>query len=556
MGRTTQEEKGQRWNIVVGLFGLFALFLVAYLIVGQFLYVSTGGTPRASAGSIELPRGTLTDRNGYCLALDVYEYDVEASPAELSDSEKDELADALAPVLNIPREGIREKLNTENSYVNLAAKQSAAVADAVLELRKTVGMVVNVVAHPTRYYPEGHLAAHVTGFVNEDPGGCYGVEGYYQNDLARKRLPKEDLGSATMADIQSSGTTLMLSLDRYAQMVVERELDAAMTRTQAIAGQVIVMDPKTGEILAMASRPTYSPAEFWKSSANTWADPAVSEMYEPGSVFKVVTYAAALDSGTISPNSLFNDPGMVEIGGRQIYNWDRLGHGTVDLIEAIGNSLNVVAAMTTQKMGRETFYSYVRRFGFGQLTEVDLKGEVPGLVKTYNDPEWSDSDLGTNSFGQGISVTPLQMVSAVASIANGGVLMSPQAVLQKRIGGQVTDMNPRTIRRTVSRDTADTLTSLLVRVVDEYLPEAQVPGYSIAGKTGTAEIPIGGGYHPTDYIASFVGYGPATNPQLVILVKLDRPQVARSGREGAVPVFQRVAASLFQYFQIAPDRAN
>jgi cell division protein FtsI/penicillin-binding protein 2 len=557
MDRSNQEEEGRRWNIVIGLFALFAMFLVAYLIVGQFLYVPEGTRSAASAGSIELPRGTLTDRQGYCLALDVFEYDVDASPAGLSDARKNTLADKIAPILNMPREQIREKLDTRNAYITLAKKQNAATADAIWKVREEMGPVIKAVAHPTRYYPEGHLAAHVLGFVNADPGGCYGIEGYYESDLGRKRLPLESLGSATLADVQSSGTTLTLSLDRYAQMVVERELDAAMTQTRALSGQVIVMVPQTGEILAMASRPTYNPAEFWKSSDDTWANPAISQMYEPGSVFKIITYAAALDAGTITPNTLFNDPGMVEIGGRKIYNWDRQGHGTVDIIEALGNSLNVVAATTTQKMGRETFYNYIRKFGFGQLTEIDLKNEVSGLVKTpTGDPTWSDSDLGTNSFGQGISVTPIQMLSAVASIANGGVLMSPQVVLRKNVGGQVTEMNPQTIRRTVSRETAQTLTSLLVRVVDEWLPEARVPGYSIAGKTGTAEIPIGGGYHATDYIASFVGYGPATNPQLVILVKLDRPQVDRSGRAGAVPVFQRVAASLFKYFQIPPDRAN
>jgi cell division protein FtsI/penicillin-binding protein 2 len=557
MDRTIQDEKGQRWSIVIGLFALFAMFLVAYLVIGQFLYVPQATRSQASAGSIELPRGTLTDRNGYCLALDVYEYDIEASPDGLSDVKKDTLAGKLAPVLNQPVDQIREKLNTTNAYVTLATKQDAATADAVWKLRDEVGYVIKAVAHPTRYYPEGHLAAHVLGFVNADPGGCYGVEDYYQSDLARKRLPLESLGSAALADIQSSGTTLVLSLDRYAQMIVERELDTAMAQTRAVSGQVIVMVPQTGEILAMASRPTYNPAEFWKTPASTWVNPAISQMYEPGSVFKLITYAAALDSGTVSPSTLFNDPGMVEIGGRKIYNWDRLGHGTVDIIEALGNSLNVVAVTTTQKMGRDTFYNYVRKFGFGQMSEVDLKGEVSGLVKTPHDnPTWSDSDLGTNSFGQGISVTPLQMVNAVASIANGGLLMSPQVVLQKNVGGQVTELSPRTIRRTVSRETAQTLTSLLVRVVDEWLPEARVPGYSIAGKTGTAEIPIGGGYHPSEYIASYVGYGPASNPQLVILVKLDRPQVDRSGRAGAVPVFQRIAATLFRYLQIPPDRAN
>jgi cell division protein FtsI/penicillin-binding protein 2 len=376
--------------------------------------------------------------------------------------------------------------------------------------------------------------------------------------LHREPVPLEKLGPEVWDEIQASDTTLILTIDRYAQRIVEEELDAAMKQTKAVSGQVIVMIPKTGEILAMASRPTYNPAEFLEAPPQTWVNPAVSEVYEPGSVFKLVTYAAALDAQVTTPNELFYDPGVIEIGGRKILNWDKVGHGTVDITEALGNSLNVVAATISQRMGKERFYTYVRRFGFGQRTEIDLAGEAPGIVKTpYDDnSRYSDSDLGTNSFGQGISVTPIQMVSAVASIANGGVLMSPQVVRAKVVGGQVVELQPRAIRRTISSETARTLTALLVRVVDEYMPQAKVPGYSIAGKTGTAEIPMGGVYDPNDYIASFAGYGPATDPQLVILVKLDRPQTVRSGGGAAAPVFQRIASRLFKYLAIPPDRAN
>ncbi len=556
MDRTPEEITRQRWIILIVLFNVCAAFLLLYLVVGQFVHAREPASGSASLGTIQLPRGSLADRSGFILAFDIFEYDVEASPAALDSEKRDKLAQALSLLINKPFQEIRALLETDAPYVTLATGQIGAVEPAVRELRERFGPVVKAVPHPVRFYPEGALAAHVLGFVNAEPRGCYGVEEYYQQDLGREAVSLEKLGPEAWNDIQASGTTLILTIDRYAQRIAEEELDAAIKQTGAKAGQVIVMIPQTGEILAMASRPTYNPAQFLQSPPETWVNPAISEIYEPGSVFKLITYAAALDSQTITPNDLFHDPGVIEVGGRKIYNWDRVGHGTVDIVEALGNSLNVAAASISQRMGKERFYLYVRKFGFGQRTEIDLMGEVPGIVKTPSDPLYSNSDLGTNAFGQGISVTPIQMISAVASIANGGVLMSPHVVARKITADQVVELHPRAIRRTISSQTAQTLTSILVRAVDEYMPQAKVPGYSIAGKTGTAEIPLGGTYHPTDYIASFVGYGPASNPQLVILVKLDRPQVQRSGGVAAAPVFQRIASRLFKYLAIPPDRAN
>lgn len=556
MDRTPEEITRQRWVIIIVLFAACAAFIMLSLVVGQFVHAREPASGDIRLGSIQLPRGSLADRNGFLLAFDVFEYDVEASPAALSSERRDKLAEALAPLINRPQQEIRALLETDRAYVTLATGQTGLVEPTVEQLCDRFGPVVKVVPHPVRYYPEEALAAHVLGFVNGEPRGCYGVEEYYQQDLQRTRVDIEKLGPQAWNDIQASGTILVLTIDRYAQRIVEEELDTAIKQTGASAGQIIVMVPQTGEILAMASRPTYKPGEFLEYPPETWVNPVVSEVYEPGSVFKLITYAAALDSQAITANELFYDPGVIEVGGRKIYNWDRLGHGTVDIVEALGNSLNVVAATISQRMGKERFYLYVRKFGFGQRTEIDLMGEVSGIVKTPSDPIYSNSDLGTNAFGQGISVTPIQMISAVAAIANGGVLMSPQVVMRKIIGAQVVELRPRAIRRTISSQTAQTLTAILVRVVDEYLLQAKVPGYSIAGKTGTSQIPIGGTYHPTDHIASFVGYGPASNPQLIILVKLDRPQTQRSGGSAAAPVFQRVASRLFKYLAIPPDRAN
>ncbi len=558
--QTPQEGQERRLYGLIAFFALVGLFLAARLLLTLFTPSGVVPTDALSAGVRQFPRGTIVDRMGLPLAFDIFQYDIEASPAGLEAPLREELAQELAGVLPLSYEALLEKLDTDFPYVTLATGQNATVAEAARALRDENGWPVQAVAHPVRYYPEGSLAAHLLGFVNREPTGYYGVEAYYNEVLRGDEIAIEKLESASLAETQGSATTLVLTIDKYAQHIAEEELLAGVQRTKAVSGQVIILVPQTGEVLAMASWPTYEPGKFAEYKDNVWQNPAVSEIYEPGSVFKVVTYAAALESKTIGIHDSFYDGGEIEIGGRPIYDWDRQAHGWVTVTQALGDSLNVVAAQIAQKMKKETFYTYVRSFGFGRLTEIDLDGEVAGLVRSPFDPEsaatWSDSDLGTNAFGQGISVTPIQMISAVASIANKGLLMSPYVVEKRIVNGEILETSPQAMRRTVSAETAETLTSLLVQIVDDYLPEARIPGYSIAGKTGTAEIPIGGGYHPTDYIASFVGYGPASNPQVVILVKMDRPQEGRSGREAAVPVFHEIATRLFPYLGIPKDRTN
>lgn len=541
-------------------FALVGLFLGARLLLGALAPHPVGATSELSAGVRQLPRGTIVDRTGLPLVFDVFRYDIEASPAGLEPAVRQALAEDLAKILPLSYEVLLDKLHTDHSYVTLATGQTAAVAAAARALVKEKGWPLQAVPHPMRYYPEGSLAAHVLGFVNREPTGYYGVEAYYNELLHGDEIAIEKVGSASLEETQGSATTLVLTIDKYAQHIAEEELLAGIRRTEAASGQVIILVPQTGEILAMASWPTYKPEKYAEYKEDVWENPAVSRIYEPGSVFKVVTYAAALDSKAVGVHDSFYDGGKIEIGGRQYYNWDRQPHGWVTVTQALGESLNVVAAQIAQRMQKDTFYTYVRSFGFGRLSEIDLDGEVAGLVKSPFDPasaaRWSDADLGANSFGQGISVTPIQMANAVASIANKGLLMSPYVVQARIVNGQVQETSPQAMRRTVSAETAETLTSILVKVVDNYVQEASVPGYSIAGKTGTAEIPIPGGYHPTDYIASFVGYGPASNPQVLILVKIDRPQTLRSGRGAAAPVFRQIAARLFPYLGIPKDRAN
>ncbi|MEA3396306.1 MAG: penicillin-binding protein 2, partial [Chloroflexota bacterium] len=344
------------------------------------------------------------------------------------------------------------------------------------------------------------------------------------------------------------------------QAYVEGELDKALLDYDAQGGVILVLDPRTGEILAAATRPSYEPVRYAdyaeKGLAAIFQDPAISHTYEPGSVFKIVTVAAALDSGRADLNWSYQDRGMLEYGGVVVQNWDRAAYGQQDLAGLLTHSLNVGAAqLSTQVLGAEQFYRYVRAFGFGQPTGVELAGEAAGLVHMPLDWNWEDSFLATNSFGQGIAVTPLQMATAVATIANEGVMMQPHIVAERLYpDGRSIVIPPRSTGQPITAETAWTLSELLAQVVDE-MPEAQVPGYRIAGKTGTAQIPGVGGYEQDAVITSFVGFGPLPDPQLLILVKLDRPggpMATRWGTQTAAPLFQKVAARLFVLLGIPP----
>jgi cell division protein FtsI/penicillin-binding protein 2 len=355
------------------------------------------------------------------------------------------------------------------------------------------------------------------------------------------------------------GKSLILTLDRNIQFIVERELQAALEKYGAESGTIIVMDPRTGALLAIASYPAYNPNNFGPDVDNL-ADPSVSGMWEPGSIFKIVTWAAALDAGVISPGTTFYDNGALEVGGRVIRNWDRQGYGQVTMTDGLVHSLNTVAAFISTSMGKDRFYTYLRRFGFGTLTGVDLASEGPGMMKLPGDSNWFPSELGTNSFGQGIATTPMQMIRAAAAVANQGRLMKPYIVhqyvaLDEETGAErVIQVEPMMERRAISQEAAETLTTMLIQVIERGAKEAQVPGYRVAGKTGTAQVPTPYGYHPTDTIASFVGWAPADDPRFVVLIKLDKPTASPWGSQTAAPTFRAIAQRLLVYMQVAPDQ--
>lgn len=491
------------------------------------------------------PRGRIYDRNGYLLTGDEAHFEL---AYDRNGANYDQFIKDLAPTLGIKAEDILALKATPTIKHQQLIKDLPYDKGTLVRDKNVWGFT----AHPfwKRAYTEGSLAAHVLGFVNENRVGLYGVEGWY-NDVLTPTLQKD----GTLAP----GADLVLTIERNAQAITEEELARALQNTGASSGSIIVANPRNGEILAMASSPNYDPSQYVaianKDGLDAFVNPAVSDNFEPGSIFKILTMAAALDSNTVKPDTVYNDTANIEVGGQLIWNWDRGSHGPTDMTGLLAKSLNVGASTLAMRMGQQQFYKYMRAFGLGKPTGIDLQHEAAGLVITRdkNPDRWSEAILASNSFGQGIATTPIQMVAAVAAVANDGVLVQPHVVKKIVRGDRVDEAKVVAAGRPISKETANTLTQMLVTAVRREVPDAIVDGYSIAGKTGTAQIPVPGGYDDPWTIATFIAFAPAEDPQVIILVKLDRPTSSMWGSETAVPVFYDLATRLFPVLGVRPD---
>lgn len=503
-------------------------------------------------------RGTIYDRNTHSLAVPSLVYDVGASPQLVTNTMQ--VAGLLAPLVHVPEPDLVAALSQKTTYVPLARGLSAIEGEAIRELNL---LGVRLDPRPGRYYPEGSLAAAVLGFVGGEGRGAYGVEQQYDSRLRGIDGTKHANGPQLLFNLPfdqppRNGTDLVLTIDRAIQYAAEKDLQQALRDYEAEGGCIIVMDPRTGAILAMAVWPSFDPNAYASvPSSAAYVNRAISEQYEPGSVFKVVTMAAALDAGAVHPNDTYEDRGRVVVGGRVFQNWDGRAYGLSTMTDILAHSLNLGAIEVAQRLGADRFYQAVRRFGFGQPTGIDLPGEVAGSVREPGSPDWWPADLATNSFGQGLAVTPLQMLAAVATVANKGVLMRPYVVDHMVQNGKVVwQATPQPVRRVISAVTADTLTDMLIEALPRETELAVVPGYTTAGKTGTAQIPTQGGYEEQGVIASFAGYIPAKDPRLAVLVKLDRPKREAWGSRAAAPVYRKLALEVCAYLGIPPDQAE
>ncbi|MBN2472182.1 MAG: penicillin-binding protein 2 [Anaerolineae bacterium] len=556
-----QEMFKRRLQMIGAVLIVFAVVMVMRLITIQFqmdpedVAYFQGQTQQYTRLVEYLPtRGQIYDRDGELFAVNKITYEIGANPPLISDPV--DAARKLAATLDLDELAIYEKLISGQAWVLIARPVSAAAGQAVQDL-DIFGVEISPI--PDRDYPQGMLGAQVIGFVGGEQQGNFGVEGAYERDLAGESLVGEESAIPFQVSAQYAprhGRDLVLTLDRDIQFLAESELLRAIDLSGAERGTILIMNPRTGAVLAMANYPSYDPNTYYEVvDARLYTNAAISEQYEPGSVFKVVTMAAAIEAGVILPGSTYNDQANLECGGITIWNWDRTSHGLVDMTQVMVQSLNVGTSTVAKEMGPTRFYNMLNAFGFGQLTRIDLQGEASGTVSVPGDTNWQESQLCTNSFGQGVAVTPLQMLTAVNAIANGGLMMQPHVVHQIIEGENVYTTQPSPMGRPVSTQTANMVRDMMVQVVQHGVPVAQVPGYTIAGKTGTAQIPIPGGYDDEESIVSFVGFLPADAPQVSVLIKLDRP-IDYWGSVVAAPIFSHLVERLVIMLEIPPDNVR
>ena len=529
---------------------------------------------------IKPERGNIYDRWGNLLAGNMEVYEVGIAPSQVVNS--DTVAQDLSSILGLDFSEIKK---IARSYIEEGNEQYMVVADFVsadkvhllenkLAEYEKAGKPkkgaapslngVHWVAHLRRSYPENTLAANILGFYNYydrvDGRGILGLEEQYNNLLAgtatRVVLPMNPTAIQEIPSVPP-GSSLILTIDRGIQAATERIAQKAQEDNGAESVTILVMDPETGEMLAMATTPAFNPNEYQKYGEvfpqGSHYNRAISQLYEPGSVFKVLTMAAALDSGAVTPETTFVDTGAIEVGGLWIYNWDRGAWGPQDMTGCMQHSLNVCLAWTATEMGPTTFYNYIQTFGLGKYTGIDLAGEQVYPLSLPGDQNWYPINLGTNAFGQGVAATPVQMITAIAAVANDGKMMAPHVVKAYIQDGHQYDISPRLIRQVIKPETAHALTEMLANSLENEASVALVEGYRVSGKTGTAEIPGPGGYESSVTNASFVGWGPSDDPKFIVYIWLEKPTSSPWGSVVAAPVFSEVVSELTVLMKLPPD---
>ncbi len=465
-----------------------------------------------------------------------------AVPKEIENPE--ETALKISSIVSKSSDDLKKILSKPDDLYELLVYK--ALEEQVSQI-KTLGIKgIYIKNQLLRFYPFGERAAHVLGFVspnqNDDTiAGKYGVEAHFNNLLAGKA--GQIKGNLIIKP--TDGNDLFLTIDPSIQLQAEEILKSLIKEYEATGGTVIVEEPKTGKILAMTSYPNFNPNKYWEFNLANFLNPAVQAVYEPGSVFKLFTMAAGIDSGKITPQTTYIDTGSVTLNERTIQNFEFKVYGKQTMANVIEHSINTGAVFAQRQIGNNIFYDYLKKFGFAEITGISLPGEVKGNLN--NLIKGRDINYATASFGQGVAVTPLQLINDVSAIANGGKLMKPYIIADER---------PQEIRQVVSESTARTVIEMMVSAVKINII-ADIPNYSVAGKTGTAFVPNfkTGGY-TEDVINTYVGFAPAFDPKFTILIKMDKPRGAINAGRSVVPAFKKFAEFLLNYYQVAPDELN
>ena len=494
-------------------------------------------------------------------------------PAEINTQDSAEIAGRISSVLGIDANEVKDMIDSDSDKFRVLSRR---IDDEQVVAIKALGIKGLGITYETdRYYPGGSLAASVIGFLGysgDKKSGQYGIEAFYDDELFGRnqsvgnyisgsgvinfvsKLLKGYEIKETNDDKTDRPVDIVLSIDKNIQQVAEDELDVLMKKLEAAGGTIIIQDPNTGKILAMVDRPTFDPNNYGEYEPRNFLNRGVQEIFEPGSSFKPITMAMGLDLGVITPQTIFNDTGFRDEAGYRIKNFSEKVFGNVTMSEVLEKSVNTGAMHVQDRVGNKNFLDYVINLGFGQRTGIDLPGEIHGdITNLYSGRK---INFLTASFGQGIAVTPIQLINAYSTIANGGKLMKPY-VVEKIIkeGGEEEVIQPEIVAIPISEKTATRIKSMLVSVVDNGFDKARVGGYDIAGKTGTAQIPDGkGGYLEDEYIHDFVGFAPAFDPKFVILIKMDKPKGITFAADSLSPTFKEITQFLLNYYSIPPTR--
>lgn len=508
-------------------------------------------------------RGEILDRNGIQLAYNISSPTVMAIPAQVKDAPR--TARELALHMDMSAEQIEQLITKRELIVKLQPGGRKITPEKAQEIRNLSLPGIVVAEDNKRYYPFGTLAAHVLGFTGIDNQGLTGVELTYDqrlsglngsisflSDAAGRLMP----GSSDTFNQPRDGLSLQLTIDKQIQTIMERELEQAMLQHQPDSILAIAMDPATGEILGMASHPTYQPdlyrevpSEVYNRNLPIWMT------YEPGSTFKIITLSAALEEGKVDlHNERFFDPGSIEVGGARLRCWKRGGHGSQTFLEVVENSCNPGFVTLGQRLGKEKLFDYIRDFGFGKKTGIDMGGEENGIL--FKLDRVGPVELATTAFGQGVSVTPIQQITAVSAAINGGTLYKPhvaKAWIDPVSGMTVEDIEPEPVRRVISEETSRQVREALESVVAKGTGgNAFIDGYRVGGKTGTAQKVINGRYSPNEHIVSFIGFAPADDPKIVVYVAVDNPQGIQFGGVVAAPIVRNIMADSLVHLGVEP----
>ncbi|MFH0912505.1 MAG: penicillin-binding protein 2 [Patescibacteria group bacterium] len=557
-----------RLNVLTLFFAVFLALVIGKIFQRQIIeYTNFAALAREQHVVNEntpAPRGKILVydpqlNSYYPLAVNVALYSLNVVPTQVKQPEL--VANKLMPYLfDITEAELLDILESNKVYAPPLKRRVEVKEKEEIQNLNLDGVYFR--SEEYRYYPEDSLASQVLGFVNRDQLGQYGIEGYFDQELSGKagleQVEKSSLGSHITVGNRKivnpeDGADIVLTIDRAIQYYVEKKLKEAVEKHEATGGDVIIMEPTTGRIIAMASYPDFNPNYYNQYSLENFANPNVSLAYEPGSVFKIFTIAAGIDTGLISPSTTYVDTGEVKIDDDVVRNSDLAAYGVQTMTQVLEKSLNTGATFVVQKLGRQLFYKYLKDLGFDASTNVGLDGEIAASVRSFR--EWADIDLASMSFGQAVAVTPIQLIAAVGAIANQGKLVKPHIVDKIIYPGGAASIDTQVVRVAMKPQTAQLVGAMMVSVVERGHGQlAGVPGYRIAGKTGTAQIASPGGYEKNVSIGTFVGFAPVDNPRFVMLTRIDRPKDAKFAEVSAAPLFSDIAKFLFDYWQIPPDK--